>query len=313
MIADKTIVELLVLKARLALGFRHFLYFDELKITNSMKHPICYLIALLLSVSPTLAQDSSPSDRETLAVANVDRIASAALEEERVLNVYLPDGFHPDSSHTYPVIYLLDGSANEDFLHTVGLVQFLNMYNLLPRSIVVGIANVDRYRDFTHPSEDPEDLKNLPQSGGSEAFMQFIGGELQPFVNEHYPTNGHTTIIGQSLGGLLATEILFKHPELFDDYIIVSPSLWWDQQSMINEAATHLDALPAVSKRVFVSLGEEHPVMHEVADMLVKALGESEKHSFELTYEPILTEDHATILHRAVYRGFEVFYPKEED
>ena len=81
----------------------------------------------------------------------IDEIQSKELTEKRVLNIYLPEGYNKMDTVKYPVIYLLDGSANEDFIHIVGLVQFFSFewINLVPKSIVVGIATVDRKRDFT--------------------------------------------------------------------------------------------------------------------------------------------------------------------
>ena len=267
------------------------------------------LAILLFALTPLSAQKitgAQEDGREPLTIGIIEEIISQALSEKRPLNIYLPDGYHPDSAATYPVIYLLDGSAHEDLLHIVGLVQFMNMYELMPGSIVVGIANVDRYRDFTHPTTDPEDLKALPTGGGSEKFIDFIEQELQPFIEKSYRTNGTRTIIGQSMGGLLATEILLKKPHLFDDYIIVSPSLWWDRQSLVDSADSLLSAHPGLEKKVFVSLGKEHPVMHEVADKLVDAIRNSGNKNITLFYEPILDEDHATILHIAVYKAFKM-------
>jgi uncharacterized protein len=54
----------------------------------------------------------------------IDEIQSIELTEKRVLNIYLPEGYNQNDTTKYPVIYLLDGSANEDFIHIVGLVQF---------------------------------------------------------------------------------------------------------------------------------------------------------------------------------------------
>ena len=258
---------------------------------------------LLFTASALPAQDITEGEK-AFCFGAVEVIQSEALSEERTLNIYLPSGYSPDSAANYPVIYLLDGSAHEDFLHIAGLVQFMNMYELLPKSIVVGIANVDRYRDFTHPTTDPEDLKALPAGGGSEKFINFLEKELQPFIEKNYKTNGQKTIIGQSMGGLLATEILLKKPYLFDDYIIVSPSLWWDKQSLVNQADAIFKANMDLKKKVFVSLGKEHPVMHEVADKLVDAIKNSGNENITLFYEPILDEGHATILHIAVYNAF---------
>ncbi|MEL6652512.1 MAG: alpha/beta hydrolase-fold protein, partial [Bacteroidota bacterium] len=177
------------------------------------------LCFLMLLVSTLVAQQSDPrfqNAAETLSFAAVERIQSEALGEERVLNIYLPQGFHPDSAKSYPVIYVLDGSAHEDFPHIAGLVQFLNMYELVPSSIVVGIANVDRYRDFTFPSEDAKDRESLPTSGGADAFMRFVGEEVLPLIAERYPVNEDRMLIGQSLGGLMATEFLMLQPDLFN-------------------------------------------------------------------------------------------------
>ena len=91
-------------------------------------------------------------------------------------------------------------------------MQFANFswINMLPKSILVGIANIDRKRDFTFPTTIEKDKKDYPTTGGSAKFIAFIEKELQPFIESHYKTTSSKTIIGQSLGGLLATEILFK-------------------------------------------------------------------------------------------------------
>ncbi|WNJ17096.1 alpha/beta hydrolase-fold protein [Pontibacter sp. G13] len=273
-----------------------------------------FAVGILVSCQPTASDN--PQDcpvNQTATIGLRDSIQSTALGEKRYLNYYLPAGYQVDSAATYPVVYLLDGSKHEDFPHIAGLMQFLNMYEIAPKMIVVGIENVDRYRDFTYPSKNKLDLEEMPTSGGSAAFMQFIEEELQPHITQKLRTTAPRTLIGQSMGGLLATEVLMRKPDLFEQYFIISPSLWWDDQSLVPEMPTYFQSHPELNKRVFVSLGEEHPVMHEVADKLVEAMRNSENPSLEVHYEPILTENHATILHKAVYLGFERLYPKQED
>jgi predicted alpha/beta superfamily hydrolase len=75
---------------------------------------------------------------------------------------------------------------------------------------------VDRRRDYAFPTTIEEDKKNYPTTGHSDKFIDFIEKELQPYIEKKYKTNDSKTIIGQSLGGLLATEILFKKPTLFN-------------------------------------------------------------------------------------------------
>lgn len=251
-------------------------------------------------------QADPQGDVETAFVfGTVHRMHSNVLDQDRVLNVHLPDGFSKDSAATYPVIYVLDGSANEDFPHLAGLVQFMNMYDLMPKSIVVGIANVDRYHDFTHATKGDSDLVWLPTGGGSAAFIEFLRKEVQPFVEAHYPTSSHRTIVGQSLGGLLATEILFKEPDLFDDYIIVSPSLWWDNGSLAGGAQAWAIAHGTKPKRIFVAMAKDDDWSQRQVDTVLEAFKTHARPPFKWDYVFFPEETHATILHRAAYRGFE--------
>tara|TARA_R110002050_G_scaffold204327_1_gene339611 strand:- start:101566 stop:102405 length:840 start_codon:yes stop_codon:yes gene_type:complete len=277
-----------------------------------MKYSITLIIGIFFSYNTALAQVLEPemNIQTPFQFGVIEELYSDAIQEKRILNIYLPEGYSADSALTYPVIYVLDGTYNQDFPHIAGLCQFLNMYQMLPKSIVVGIANGDRYRDFTYPSSDKRDKKDIPTSGGSPEFIQFVELELQPLINKKFKTNGHNTLIGQSLGGLVATEILMTKPQLFDDYIIVSPSLWWDNEKLVNKASSYFKMHQELNKRVYVSLGKEHPVMHKVADELVKSMRESGNDKLTVFYAPILDEDHATILHLAVYQAFKKLYPK---
>jgi len=243
----------------------------------------------------------------------IDKIQSIELSETRILNIYLPEGYSPDSSTTYPVIYLLDGSANEDFIHVVGIVQFLNMIESLPKSIVIGIANIDRKRDFTFPTTIERDKKNYPTTGSSVKFMSFIEKELQPYIQKKYKSNSTKTIIGQSLGGLFATEVLLKKPYLFDNYIIVSPSLWWDNESLLTFAPGLLAKQPNKKSKVYISVGSEGKKMEDDAKRLSEILKKGGNSDLQINFLSLPNESHLTILHNSVYKGFEILYPKKTD
>lgn len=235
-----------------------------------------------------------------------EKINSTILKEERVLNIYLP-AYYNDTIN-YPVIYLLDGSADEDFIHVSGVLQFMQMMSIIPDAILVGIGNVDRKRDFCFPTTIEQDKKDFPTTGGSANFIAFIESELQPFISQKYPTNENATLIGQSLGGLLATEILFKNPALFDNYIIVSPSLWWDEESLLTLADSALQQLPEQEMKIYLAIGKEHPTMVKDAKKLHRLLGHADKKNLELHFEQLKKEDHATILHNAVYHAFYLLF-----
>lgn len=271
-----------------------------------------FLLLLLLSTSSFIfGQEQAELITKTpFTIGETVSIQSKLLDEKRELNIYLPASYGADSTASYPVIYLLDGSADEDFIHIAGLVQFgsFSWINLVPESIVVGISNIDRKRDFTYPTKNKKDLEDFPTTGHSAAFIEFIGQELQPFIDSNYRTTSEKTIIGQSLGGLLATEILYKQPELFQHYLIVSPSLWWDDESLLDAE------LPAFEskKSVYVAVGKEGEIMERTAKALYEQLKKEKCNKHAIYFDFLADKSHGDALHLAVYHAFEQIFKSEQ-
>ena len=267
-------------------------------------------ILLLFVIANSLhAQQQIKKISETdFVIGKSVEIQSEALNETRLLNIYLPLSYEAELDKTYPVIYLLDGAKDEDFIHISGIVQFgsFSWISMLPESIVVGIANTDRKRDFTYPSKNKLDQKEFPTSGKSKRFINFIENELQPFVNSEYRTTKEKTIIGQSLGGLLATEILFTSPNLFDNYIIVSPSLWWDDEKLLDRATKEYVS----NKFIYIAGGKEGEVMERTAKELFNKLNQKQRSNTNLSYDFMPTKTHGDALHIAVYNAFTKIYSK---
>ena len=257
------------------------------------------------------AQNENKRNEVTqLSIGEKIEFQSKILKENRILNIYLPNGYSKDSLKEYPVIYLLDGSIDEDFIHISGLVQFgsFSWINMIPESIVVGISNVDRKRDFTFPTNNKKDKEDFPTTGESESFINFIENELQPYIDKKYETGSIKTLIGQSLGGLLATEILFKNPDLFDNYIIASPSLWWDDESLLKYSPNSY----STKKSIFIAVGKEGKVMERTAKELYDKLNLLKKENTNLYFEFFEKKNHGDALHLAVYSAFEKIFMKEK-
>ncbi|MDX1939940.1 MAG: alpha/beta hydrolase-fold protein [Saprospiraceae bacterium] len=260
--------------------------------------PCCLIVQTLIGQEHLKALQKKP-----FILGETLEIESSILAEKRILNIYLPEGYNKDDTINYPVIYLLEGAADEDFIHIVGLVQFCNFpwVNILPKSIVVGIANVDRRRDFTYPTAIEKDKKDFPTTGGSGKFITFIEKELQPFIEQQYKTNSSKTLIGQSFGGLLATEILFNHSKLFNKYIIISPSLWWGKESLLAKDPNFTSLREKIE--VYIAVGKEGKIMERDAKKLYQLLNKNLDLRTHFQYFP--DKDHATIYHQAVYQAFE--------
>lgn len=267
-----------------------------------------YKSIAILFLSFTIAQLGLTQKITTtpLTIGETIDIESTILKENRTINIYLPNSYSPDSTKEYPVIYLLDGSIDEDFIHIVGNVQFCSFswINIIPESIVVGISNIDRKKDFTYPSNAEIDQKEFPTSGHSDNFISFISKELIPTINKNYKTNDETTIIGQSLGGLLATQILFEQPELFKNYIIISPSLWWDDEKLLTQ---DLDK-SLINKTIYVGVGNEGPMMTRLAQTLFAKLSIEKSKEAKLYYNYFEKQSHGDVLHLASYDAFEKIF-----
>lgn len=282
-------------------------------------------LSLLLFTSALLfSQTNKSKSTETtkpFVLGIIDEIQSKELGEKRILNIYLPEGYKAEDATKYPVIYLLDGSANEDFIHIAGLVQFnsFEWINQVPKSIVVGIATVDRRRDFTFPTTVENDKTRFPTTGHSDKFIAFIENELQPFIDKKYKTTNSKTIIGQSLGGLLETEILLKKPTLFNKYVIVSPSIWWNNGSILNLDSAIFQENFSQQTDIYIAVGKEGltptqipRVMEVDANLLAEKIKATKSKNIKVYFDYFPLENHGTILHPATANSFKFFYPIKE-
>jgi Predicted hydrolase of the alpha/beta superfamily len=274
---------------------------------------ICTLFSFGQANNPSNTVKTKP-----FILGEIDEIQSIQLSEKRILNIYLPEGYNQNDTIKYPVVYLLDGSADEDFIHIVGLYQFNSFpwINRVPKSIIVGIANVDRKRDFTFPTTVEKEKKAYPTSGKSQMFISFLDKELLPYIQKKYKTNLSKTIIGESLGGLLVTEILFKNPTLFNKYIIVSPSLWWDNGSLLNMKPEGLNKKFGEKAGIYIGVGKEgltpgdNPHVMEVdANLLAEKIKSAGNKTMDVQFDYLPEEDHATIMHQAVSNALKRLYP----
>lgn len=251
------------------------------------------------------AQEAAP-----LVIGDTLTVDSKKLGETRRINVYLPPGYPDAPDARFPVLFMPDGGMAEDFLHVAGLVQISVTNGTMRPFLLVGIENTQRRRDMTGPTENEEDRKIAPQVGGSAAFRAFIRDELMPAIRARYRTTSEAAIVGESLAGLFVVETFLVEPDLFDTYIAVDPSLWWNDEKLVKGAAERLRARPKLAKTLyFASSAEEE--LAAVSRRLAGALGAGAPPGVRWSYEPMPEEQHSTIYHPAALRAFRaVFKPR---
>ncbi len=258
-----------------------------------MKNFLCTL-ALCIASSVYAAQTPPPSPPPVAQPSQSFTIDSKILSETRRLNVYLPPGYTDNGDTRFPVLYMPDGGMAEDFPHVTDTVKSLVKEGAMRPFIVVGIENTERRRDLTGPTEVESDKKIAPHVGGSAAFRKFIREELMPQVRSRYNPTGETAIVGESLAGLFIVETFLLEPDLFDTYIAIDPSVWWNHEVLVRGAAERLKAQPKLKKTLYLTTADE-PNIVTGTELLAATLKAGAPAGLVWFYEPRPDQHHNTI------------------
>ncbi len=265
-------------------------------------------VAVLLAQLTMLSVQAGAVDKAApLVIGETFTIQSKILDETRRINVYLPPGYAESPEARVPVLYMPDGGIAEDFLHVAGLVQVSAGNGTMRPFLLVGIENTQRRRDMTGPTENEEDKKIAPRVGGSEAFRRFIREELMPQVKGRYRTTPETAIVGESLAGLFVVETFLLEPDLFDTYIALDPSLWWNNERLVQEAGERLKARPQLKKTLYFASSDEKGIV-ETAQRFAEVLGKNASSGVHWHYEKMPEEKHSTIYHPAALKAFRALF-----
>lgn len=209
-----------------------------------------FLAAYLLLDAPASAQ-ALPGQ---WVIGETVDLESRILHETRQLIVGKPYSYET-SEDSYPVLYLLDGPAY--FHYTTGITRYLAGNQRIPEMLVVGIANTDRDRDFSTPSQQEVEIARHPTHGGAGNFLSFIRDELAPWVDANYRTIPHRVLIGSSSGGSFAIYALITDPTVFDSYIAISPNLDWNDQRLVADAEAFFEKRLDLTARLYLTAGNE--------------------------------------------------------
>jgi hypothetical protein len=234
-------------------------------------------------------------------------IESKLLGETRRINVYTPPGYE-ESAARYPVLYMPDGGVDEDFPHvTTGIDTAIRAGEMRP-VIVAGIENTERRRDMTGPTQVESDRKIAVHVGGSASFRAFIRDELMPVIRKRFRGNGETAIVGESLAGLFIVETFFEDPKLFDTYIALSPSLWWNDQALVRSADKWLQSRPKLTATLYLaSAGDDD--RGDAVKALAAVLRADAPKGLTWYYEPRPDLQHSTIYKGASPGVFRKLFP----
>lgn len=290
-------------------GQQHTLIFRRAgKATVGLLATLCCGAALLAPAAMAATPIPPPASATAapLVIGETFTVDSTALGETRRINVYRPSAWNVPADAPLPVLYMPDGGIGEDFLHVAGLLQVLVGNGSMRPFLLVGIENTERRRDLTGPTTDPEDRKIAPRVGGSAAFRVFLRKELMPQVRQRYPSTGETAIIGESLAGLFAVDTLLHEPDLFDTYIALDPSLWWNHGALVEDAVALLKANNVQGKRLLLASSSQAEIA--AASARFHAQVGAQVPGLTVSYLPLPEETHQTIYHPAALQALRTLF-----
>jgi hypothetical protein len=147
---------------------------------------------------------------------------------------------------------------------TYDVVRWLKWGEEIPYVAIIGISygtgQIEwwdkRSRDYTPSKDQTKIWGDWPNSGGGENFKKFLDLELFKFIKDEFKLKSEKrTIVGLSFGGLICTDILFSNPDLFDNYIILGPTLLWNNKEIFNKETAFYESHKILNKNVFTAIG----------------------------------------------------------
>lgn len=264
----------------------------KIKIAN-----IFFTIGILLSIYSCSKIDIEPEQVKGFTINSTNTGTSYEVW------VILPKYYNADLH--YETMYVLDGNAF--YLKTekvAKMTEMLSEKHNMQNAIIVGISSKnERDRDFT-PTE------TIDGGGGSENYSKFIELELIPKIESDYAadtTAESRVIIGHSYGGLLTGYFFTKHPNVFSNYLTLSPSFYYDNHIFFEYEKESRAINKTKSNLVFVGCGDLEEVVTIGAiewDYRLTTFYPNSKHDFKI----LANRGHIPSALESAEAGLEFYY-----
>lgn len=243
----------------------------------------------------------------TIPNSQVHELRSEVVGLSYKLYVKLPVNF--DAGKSYDFIFMLDPEYS--FALAANITDHLVQRNDLPEVVIVGIGyvvddyRVNRTRDYTptHSLVGGYNAETQKHSGGGENFLSFITTELFPYIERTFGKPKTRTLCGHSYGGLFAAWILFTKPGIFERFVIVSPSLWFDNSKLLKSIGANPTAITRIKGRAYFTVGGSEGGMIDDVNQLKSIVTKVQSPNFYYKFETAQNENHNTVFPGAFSNG----------
>lgn len=274
----------------------------------------------LIFVASVAAQEGFPPIVQHVVPSNITN-------QDYRLFVVVPEEYRRGDEGNYDIVYVLDVNS-ADSAQLLPFQRTISQVPNIPEVIFVGIgfSPDEEHRGLrtAHFTPSPnrvidgeiinaysgtpqlENSKNW-ESGEAKKFADVLENNIKPFVKANYRTNGTETILGASLAGLFLTTVVLDRPDMFTNYIITSPSVWWNDFELFDES----DALVRndIKAKIYLSVGGlENSEMIESYEKLNSALDQNNSAGLMLHSEIIENQEHLSVIAISYMRGLQYIY-----
>lgn len=119
---------------------------------------------------------------------------------------------------------------------------------------------------------------------------------------------GSRGFLGHSFGGLFGFHALMKHPDVFTNYILLSPSVWWNKSELLDEFASRKTER---NMKVYIAMGgKESGMLMNAVNVLVDDLRTNHADTIDLTFMLYENATHNSVLPQGIYDSIEWMYEK---
>lgn len=278
---------------------------------------LAVLVGMLCVTNPGVAEEFPAF---SFPLSEVRSIHSQSNKKDYELYIQLPASYK-ESSKSYPLVLVND--SRFAFPSASGAIQLM-AGQVIQEAILVGISfskgddiGVSRTRDYT-PTFSPLEKNGHSSasrmaSGHAKEYVDFIENQVIPLLQKNYRIDANKKVfVGHSFGGLLGVYILFNKPTLFTDYIIGSPSLWYDNRTIFNMETQYAKSnkrLP-VSVTMFVGSLETriNPMVEDLLNM-EKQIRSRNYQDLNLHVEVLQNENHHSVFPGLLSKGLMAAIP----
>lgn len=228
-------------------------------------------------------------------------------------SIYIEEPPQRASAGKIPAVLFMDG--DDQFGSAVAAYEKLRTDDPRTRQLLlVGVGygasyrkpQNKRFRDYT-----PTPMPGEEGTGGAKNFLSFLSTTLWTELAGRYAlSETERGIAGHSLGSLFALYALFQPKPFFNRALVSSPSVWYDDRSIMKIARDLRDRQSVLPGRAFLSVGQEDtPSMTGDLTLLEEQLAARPFDQLEFTQKRYLDKDHYNAIEPAFEDGLSVLFP----